>query len=128
MNKLLFSIFVLLVAWSCSPSQKVISSGKKPIIKIDSTEHEIIIIDPEFDHWYLMNYSQTKDRSNEYYRSKNQVGVNNWNDYFIRNLYPNVIDSSIVYDFSVDYGIDVNRTLYWYFKYTEDKFRIRLLH
>jgi hypothetical protein len=121
-------MFVLLVAWSCSPSQKAVSSGKKPIIKIDSTEYEIIVIDPEFDHWYLLNFSITKDRSNEYYRSKNQLGVNNWNDYFIRNLYPNLIDSSIVYDFSVDYGIDVNRTLYWYFKYYEDTFGIRLLH
>jgi len=121
-------MFVLLVAWSCSPSHKAVSSGKKPIIKIDSTQYEIIIIDPEFDHWYLLNYSQSKDRTNEYYRSKNQFGVNNWNDYFLRNLYPNVIDSSIVYDFSVDYGIDVNRTLYWYFKYTEDKFKIRLLN
>jgi len=128
MKKLLFSMFVLLVAWSCSPSQKAVSSGKKPIIKIDSTEYEIIVIDPEFDHWYLLNFSITKDRSNEYYRSKNQLGVNNWNDYFIRNLYPNLIDSSIVYDFSIDYGIDVNRTLYWYFKYYEDKFGIRLLH
>ena len=128
MKKLLFSIFVLLVAWSCSPSQKAISSGKKPIIKIDSTEYEIIVIDPEFDHWYLMNFSQAKDRTNEYYRSKNQLGVNNWNDYFIRNLYPNAIDNSIVYDFSVDYGNDVNRTLYWYFKYIEDKLKIRLLH
>jgi len=128
MKKLLFSMFVLLVAWSCSTSQKASSSGPKPIIKNDSTEYKIIVIDPEFDHWYLMNFSQPKDRSNEYYRSKNQIGVSNWNDYFIRNLYPHIIDSSINYDYSVDYGIEVNRILFWYFKYYEDQFKIRLLH
>jgi hypothetical protein len=86
------------------------------------------VIDPEFDHWYLIHFTPAKDYSNSYYRAKNQVGVSNWNDYFIRNLYPKIIDSSIVYDNSIDYGIEVNRVLYWYFKYYEDQFKIRLLH
>ena len=127
MKKLLIPLFVLLLAWSCSPSQKISSSGKPPVIKNDSTEYGIIIIDTGFDHWYLMNFSQPKDRSNEYYRGRNQVGVGNWNDYFTRNRYPRTIDSSIEYDYSVDYGIEVNRKLFWYFKYTEDKLKIRLL-
>jgi len=128
MKKLIAPIFVLLIACSCSPSLKTSTSDRKPIIKSDSTEYEVIIIDPEFDHWYLMNYSQSKDYSNEYYRGRNQVAVSNWNDYFTRNRYHRVIDSYIAYDNSVDYGIEVNRKLYWFFKYTEDKFRIPLLH
>ncbi len=127
MKKLLIPLFVLLLAWACSPSQKISSSGKPPVIKNDSTEYGIIIIDLGFDHWYLMNFSQAKDYSNQYYQSKNQVGVSNWNDYFTRNRYPRAIDSSIEYDYSVDYGIEVNRKLFWYFKYAEDKFKIRLL-
>lgn len=126
MKMLLFPLFVLLVAWSCSPSQKAGSSDRHSTIKSDSTEYEITIIDPEFDQWYMMNFSQGKDYSNDYYRSKNQVAVSNWNDYFTRNRYHRVIEDYIFYDNSVDYGIEVNRKLYWYFKYTEDKFRIRL--
>ncbi|MFA5971496.1 MAG: DUF6146 family protein [Lentimicrobiaceae bacterium] len=128
MKKLIVPMFFLLLAWSCSPSQKTSLSDRHSIIKSDSTEYEITIIDPDFDSWYLMNFSQSKDYSNQFYRSKNQVAVINWNDYFNRNRYHRVIDNYIFYDSSVDYGIEVNRKLYWYFKYTEDKFRIRLFN
>jgi hypothetical protein len=127
MKKLLFPVFILLLAWSCSSMQKTESSDKHSVIISDSTEYEITIIDPEFDLWYLLNYSEAKDRTNEYYRSKNQVGVINWNDYYNRGRYQRVIENYIYFDNSIDYGIEVNRKLYWYFKYAEDKFKIRLL-
>jgi hypothetical protein len=126
MKKLIFSLFVLLIVWSCTPSQKSGSSERHSTIKSDSTEYEITIIDNDFDQWYLINYSPAKDYSNEYYRGKNQVAVINWNDYFTRNRYHRVIEDYIFYDNSVDYGIDVNRKLYWYFKYIEDVSKIRL--
>ena len=132
MKNLIFLLFVLLVAWSCSPSKKTAATGRQltiqsdSTIKSDSTEYEIIIIDPEFEHWYLTQYSPAKDHSNEYYRNKNQVAVINWNDYYTRTRYHNVIESYIYYDYSVDYGIDVNRKLYWYFKYIEENYKIRL--
>ncbi len=127
MKKLIFPLFVLLIVWSCSLSQKTGSSDKQLSIKSDSTEYEITITDPEFDHWYLLNFSPAKDYSNEYYRCKNQVAVSNWNNYFTRNRYHSVIENYIYYDYCVDYGIEVNRKLYWYFKYVEDSFKIRLL-
>ena len=128
MKNLFLPFVMLLLIWSCSTTPKVASTVKPPVIKTDSTEYEIVVIDPEFDHWYLIHFSQAKDYSNSYYRAKNQVGVSNWNDYFIRNLYPNIIENSILYDNSIDYGIEVNRVLFWYFKYYEDRFKIRLLH
>lgn len=128
MKKFLFLVFILLLAWSCSSTQKSGSSEKHTVIISDSTEYEITIIDPQFDTWYLLNFSQAKDYSNEFYRSKNQLGVINWNDYYNRGRYHRVVENYIYYDQSVDYGIDVNRKLYWYFKYTEDEYRIRLLH
>lgn len=127
MKKFVFPIFVLLLAWSCSPSHKTAVSDRNPTIKSDSTEYEITIIDPAFEQWYLMNFSPAKDYSNEFYRSKNQTGVLNWNDYYNRGKFNRVIENFIPYDNSVDYGIEVNRKLFWYFKYTEEKFRIRLM-
>jgi len=127
MKKLLFPVFILLLAWSCSSVQKTGTSEKHFVIISDSTEYEITIIDTEFDLWYLLNYSEAKDHTNEYYRSKNQVGVINWNGNYNRGRYQRVIENYINFDNSIDYGIEVNRKLYWYFKYTEDKFKIRLL-
>lgn len=127
MKKLIFSIFILLLAYSCLSVQKNGTAHKDPTIQIDSTEYEITIIDPEFDAWYLMNYSPSRDYSNEYYQSRNRVGVSNWNDYFMRGKFHRIIENYISYSTSVDYGMDVNRKLYWYFKFTEEKYVIRLL-
>ncbi len=128
MKKFFLPILILLFAWSCSSSQKAGSAESRPTIKSDSTEYEITIIDNEFNNWYLMNFSPSKDRSNEYYRSKNQVGVSSWNDYYTRNRYHSIIYDFIYFDNSLDYGIEVNRKLYWYFKYTEEKNNIRLFY
>ena len=128
MKKLIVPLFFLLLAWSCSPTQKASSADRHSTIKIDSTEYEITIIDPDFDSWYLMNYSPAKEYSNEYYRSKNQVAVSNWNDCYTSGRYNRVIDSYINFSPATDYGMEVNRKLYWYFKFTEEKFHIRLLH
>jgi len=128
MKKFFLPILILLFAWSCSSTQKAGSAESRPTIKSDSTEYEITIIDNEFDNWYLMNFAPSKDRSNEYYRSKNQVGVSSWNDYYTRNRYHSIIYDFIYFDNSLDYGIEVNRKLYWYFKYTEEKNNIRLFY
>lgn len=121
-------VLIMLVAWSCVSTKNSERTDKNTFVQIDSTQYEITIIDTEFDTWYLMNYSQSKDHSNEYYRSKNQVGINNWNNYFNRGRYARVIENNIYYEYSVDYGIEVNRKLFWYFKYIEEEFRIWLLY
>jgi len=126
MKKLLFPLFMLLAVWSCSTSHKTGSSDRHSSVIIDSTEYEITIIDNEFDTWYNLNYSPAKDHTNEYYRAKNLVGVSNWNYYYTKNKYTRVIENYIVFDNSVDYGLEVNRRLYWYFIFIEDKYRIRL--
>ena len=128
MKKLLFTLIILMFAWSCTSSRNTESVPKSSTVSIDSTEYEITIIDTEFDTWYLMNYSRSKDFSNDYYRSKNHLGVNNWNDYFNRGRYGRVIENYIYYQYSIDYGIEVNRKLFWYFKFVEEKYRIRLLN
>ncbi len=127
MKNLTIPIFILLFVWSCSPSQKTGVVSGRHTIKSDSTEYEITIIDNAFDNWYLLNYTPSKDYSNDYYRVKNQVGVNNWNDYFNRGKYSRIVENHIYYNYSVDYGIEVNRKLFWYFRYIEENYRIRLL-
>jgi len=109
------------------PSQKAGTQNKTAEIRKDSTEYEITIIDPDFEQWYLLNYSPAKDYSNEYYHSKNQFGVTSWNEYFMNGKYHRVIENTITYDYNTDYGIEVNRKLYWYFRFIEEKYRIRLM-
>lgn len=126
---LLFAIISLFII-ACSPKEHLSRTSKtgsaSAVINADSLEHEIIILDPEFDRWYQTRFSEATDRSNEFYQSMNSLGTLNWNLYYNSGKYSNVISSYIDYRNSTDYGIEVNRKLYWYFKYIEEKFRIRL--
>ncbi len=128
MKRLITLAFIMFSFWACTQQKEIVKSPDNgPVVVKDSTEYEITIIDPDFDLWYLMHFSQVVDRSNEYYRSMNGLGVSNWNQYFTRGRYNNSIGCYINFIPSVDYGIEVNRRLYWYFKYIEETFRIRLL-
>ncbi len=126
MKQLFISLVVCTIAWSCTTSQKDITTKNNTLVKSDSTEYEITIIDPGFDQWYMMRYSPANDMSNEIYKIKNLFAVSNWNDYFNRGKYSRVINSYIHYNSFTDYGIDVNRKLYWYFVYIEETSRISL--
>ena len=126
MKKIFLLGFIVLAAWSCT-QQKKITQSQKPAITEDRTEYNILIIDPAFDRWFMMRYSTSMDRSNEFYQGMNNIGVQNWNDYYHRGKYTEVIGSFLSYNTSIDYGLDVNRRLYWYFKYIEENFKIRIL-
>jgi len=119
--------FMACIIMACSSAREASkTSAKLAQSSNDSTEYELIIIDARFDTWYSLNYSPAKDRFNEYYRSKNLVAVINWNDYYRNGRYGKVIDSYIDYQPSVDYGIEVNRKLYWYFQYIVESYEINL--
>lgn len=128
MKQLGIFFVVLLSFWACTQQSKLSKSpGNGKVVVTDSTEYEITIIDPGFDQWYQMNFSAVVDRSNEFYRSANWTGVSNWNQYFHRGRYSRVISTFIYFEPGTDYGIEVNRKLYWYFRYVEETSGIRLL-
>ena len=116
-----------LVAWACSPAKQAAQSSATLAVKSqDSTEYEIIIIDPNFDQWYLKNYNLAVDRSNDYYHAKNLFAVSNWNYYYHTGQYPKVVENYLDYRPDIDYGMEVNRKLYWYFKYVTETYGIKL--
>jgi hypothetical protein len=127
MKPLYFIAVIALLAWACSPVKEASkTSATVALSSQDSTEYEIYINDPGFDLWYQLNYSEPKDHSNDYYRSKNLVAVPRWNDYYRQGRSIDAIDSYIDYQPQIDYGIEVNRKLFWYFKYVAEKYKIQL--
>jgi hypothetical protein len=127
MKSFLIPIMMALVIWSCSPAREAArTSSDLSLVGQDSTEYEIIIVDPQFDQWYLMNFTPAKDYSDEFYRSKNITGVASWNYFYNTGKYTRIIDSYLDYRPNVEYGIELNRKLYWYFRYIEESFRIKL--
>jgi len=127
MKVIFFTGTMALLIWACSPVKEATKTSANLVHSSqDSADYEILIIDNTFDQWYLMNYSPARDNSNDYYRSMNLIAVANWNDYYRNGRYTQVIDSEINYHPETDYGIEVNRKLYWYFKFLTTNYGIRL--
>jgi hypothetical protein len=90
----------------------------------DSTEYELIIIDPGFDSWFATNHKPEWYYTNDYLANWNYQYVLAWNAK-VRD--PLSIQSStdqpfileIDYRPGIDYGIGLNYKLYHYFKYVE---------
>lgn len=98
--------------------------GSNVIRPGDDEEYELTIIDNNFDRWFTTNGRPVSFYSPNYYAQKNRIYVQAWNEKvgmqsFYRSAnYP--FEQRINYDYSVDYGIELNYKLFWYFKYIED--------
>jgi hypothetical protein len=86
----------------------------------DKDEYEVTIIDNNFDRWFLTNGKPVNFYSREYYRSKNIFYVSSWNSKVTQRYRNSPFEEPINYDPSIDYGLDVDYKLFWYFKYIED--------
>ena len=122
------TLFIACGSYSNTTSKTKVVKEEPVIIANEKLAYEIIIIDPGFTSYLysvarpMTYYSQT------YLQNKNRVYVANWNSrvrnpqQFNSNIYENIID----YQANVDYGLDVNYKLYWYFKFAEQKYKMKL--
>lgn len=117
------------LAFSCAQNKEVAkTSALRMEENQDSTEYKLIIIDNNFDLWYKTNYSPAKDHTNEYYWNKNIVAAGRWDEYYRNGKYDQVVDSFLDYKPHIDYGIEVNRKLFWYFKFVQEYYNIPLYY
>lgn len=94
----------------------------------DSVEYEIIIFDAKFDVYLASIAKPMEFYSNDYYRSWNIRYVQVWNERHSNPLkYGDFYESSIDYDASTDYGLELNYKLYNYFRFVEDEYNINLI-
>jgi hypothetical protein len=122
-------ILIALLSLSCSPAKKLNRTAGKADITVvsndkDSTEYEIIIIDPGFQSWFESHRKPEWYYSIEYLANWNNQYVTAWNiKYHNTQFQAEHPDSPfwepIDYRLGVDYGMDVNYKLYNYFLYVE---------
>ncbi len=122
---------VLLVSVICVLNLSMVSAQEKADTIVldlsnDSTEYQLIIIDIGFESW-LVTQKPISFHSKEYYRMWNLRYVSEWNNLYNTGRYPQYVESYVDYRASVDYGIDLNYKLYWYFQFFEEKNKIRLV-
>ena len=107
-------LFLLGCAQHITPPRSVSSNI---IQEIDDEKHEIVILDPEFQTWFLTNAKPMGFYSLRFYESHNIRYVTAWNQKTINASGP--ISNEINYDPNEDYGLEVNYRLFWYFRYIE---------
>jgi hypothetical protein len=127
-------VWVIFIAslffWGCTSVQPpiVITDGNVIPPEEDKTEYEIEVLDPGFNTWFLTQWNPAKDRSYAYYDTWNDRYVQAWNYKATSSRYARFFTTTIDYDIKEDYGMEVNRTLFYYFKYVENVLNIPILN
>ena len=129
MKKILFLCAAIALLAACS--------GPKGAVKIepngneaageDSTGYELIVLDPGFDSWYMLQDSPARYRSQQYYEGWNRQYVSEWNALARQPGRRSFFNTIIGYEPSEDYGFELNHKLFYYFQYVENVLRIPIL-
>ncbi len=133
MKNVIYFLAIALIIISCGTSNKIESSTTENdleeavVIKNDSLEYQIIIYDVGFST-YLNTIAQPENYYEQsYYENKNIFYVTEWNIRVNNPLrYGDLYGNRIDYQSSIDYGLEVNYKLYNYFKFFENKYKVRL--
>ena len=124
-------IFVILISvhlQGLSQDKKVQFKSKQDTISIgslDSLDHQLIILDNGFESW-LVSQPPQSFHSQQYYEQMNRIYVTEWNLRFMSAASHGLYETYIEYDRGIDYGLDINYRLYYYFKYFEQKNHVKL--
>ena len=102
--KHLFLSILLLTSINCYSQLK-----DTVIIRNDSLQYEITILQPGFDTWLITNARPRGFYSLSYLETQNKFYVSDWNRKYN--------DFYIQYETSVRYGYEVNYILFNYFQY-----------
>ena len=131
-GSLLF-VFLLLAA-GCGPYRNISDSAgaSRHILSIDKNQqdqdqYDVVIIDPGFNNWFETTWNPAIDHSEKYYDQWNDQYVSAWNYKASHMGYSDYFDSSINYDPATDYGMEVSRKLYYYFRYVEIVKKVQIL-
>lgn len=133
MRKIVYILVVIsLLVFSCGTQQKATTAQtekEEPVrIANDSLEYEIIIIDPGFSSYLASRAKPMNFYSQEFLETRNRMYVSEWNNrarnpsQYNSSIYENVID----YQSNVDYGLEVNYKLFWYFQFAQRKYNMKL--
>jgi hypothetical protein len=129
MKKTVFLISILLLTIqlnSFAQKKRERNIVKADTIAVDSIQYELIVYDPGFDTWLATRPSR-EFYSKEYYELKNRFYVSEWNYRYTTSQNTDLFGWYIDYDNNIDYGLDLNYKLYYYFRYFEESNRIKLI-
>lgn len=129
MKKLLCMALVGFLLFQCKTPQPTIpQTDSKVAIAKDSIAYDVIVTDIGYDLYLNTIAKPMNFYSQDYYEQKNRLYVPIWNSRVRTSSrkWSHVFEREIEYDFTIDYGLEVNYKLYNYFKFIEYTYKIKL--
>jgi len=121
-------IVLILLFWACSAPKGIVKVEKNEVVAAsDSTEYELITFDTKFESWYIMHSSPAMFRSQTYYENWNRQYVSAWNFNAMQPSKSNFFEPIVGYEPEVDYGVEINHKLFYYFQYVENVLKIEIM-
>lgn len=129
MNKLIFWIGVILVIVACSTKRNVVDVKIKTVevATDDSLEYQLETFDLKFETWYLLHNNPSQYHSQSYYEGWNSQYVSAWNANALTSRRSSFFEPIVGYDSTIDYGLELNHKLFYYFQYVEHVLKIQIM-
>ena len=129
MKQNLFWLGLIILIAACS-TQKGLVTVKSTIGESsveDSLEYALETFDGKFESWYQLHNSPAMYRSQQYYENWNRQYVSAWNYNAVSGRKNSFFEPIVGYEFNVDYGIEINHELFYYFQYVEQVLKIQIM-
>ncbi|ROI07726.1 hypothetical protein EGI11_08540 [Chryseobacterium sp. H3056] len=129
MKKIMFLLGIFILVIGCAPKPTPRANGEKPVIqaqKNDDGEYDLEVLDTQYDYFLNAIARPMSMFSEAYLKNKNAFLVSEWNSYYFSGRYRNIIESSIDYDPSINYGFKYEYKLYQVFAYVSWKYGLKL--
>ncbi len=110
-----FSFVILIGLFSCGTTSKADKERIQKTETNDSTEYELVVFDTGFETWFQQRSKPSWYHSKPFYKTWNQRYVNEWNARVRTGK--RGYDTEINYNPTIDYGIELEHKLYYFFKY-----------
>ena len=137
MKNSLYTIAILLfIILGCNTKKPIVSNSdpvlttQNDTIRIANEElqYEVIIIDPGFNSWLVSMAHPRWYHSQSYLENKNRIYVSEWNRRVLQpqQFSPNLYEMTIDYQPNIDYGYEVNYSIYNYMIYFQNTYKQKL--
>lgn len=122
--RFLFIIISAIFLIACTSQKDVIKIADESN-NVDSVEYMLIVDEINFDTWMITNSRRIWYHSHEFYRAWNRIYVGEFNSRVLKGAH-RPFTELINYDYSIDYGIELDYKLYWYFMFIQEKYDVSL--
>ncbi len=124
MIRYLLIVASVVTLFSCGSNKELVKI-ENATNDIDSTEYILIVDEFGFNSWMITNSKRIWYYSQEYYKAWNKIYVKEFNWRVLKGA-DHPFNELIYYDFAIDYGIELDYRLYWYFIFIQKKYDVSL--